>query len=102
MSTKAKSILQPREADATRSITLKLPLPLVQELQQFQADLARQAPQLSFNVNAICAEALRQALRQARQELAGRNATSLSAARVSPPNLAVESEDTDTAVATSA
>lgn len=65
----SKRILQSTETAKTKSITLKLPAALHQELQEFKAELHRVAPNLIFNASAICAEALEDALKKARKEL---------------------------------
>lgn len=74
MPTKVKSVFQSRESEETKSLTIKLPVSLYTEIQQLREEVARQAPQLLFNASAICGEALRQAVRQARQELAAMKA----------------------------
>lgn len=65
----SKRVLQSAKANETKSLTLKLPAALHQELQDFKAELHRVAPNLIFNASAICAEALEDALKKARKEL---------------------------------
>ena len=65
----SKRVLQSKETDKSKTLTVKLPARLYEELQAFRAELGRVAPHLLFNASALCAEALEEALKRARKEL---------------------------------
>jgi hypothetical protein len=91
----SKRVLQAKEAEKSKTLAIKLPARLYDEIQAFKAELGRVAPHLMFNASALCAEALEEALKRARKELEQLQAEPAAAAEPegapSPPAAAVAS-----------
>ena len=66
----AKRILQSGRANQTKSVTVKIPVALYEEIQAFREQLKSSPHDLIFSVSDICAEALENALKIARKEFA--------------------------------
>ena len=52
-----------------KALSVKLPLEMHAEIEEVRSSLERLSPDLKFNVNAICVDALNKAVRKAKKEL---------------------------------
>ena len=66
----AKRILQSGRASQTKSLTMKIPVALYEEIQAFREQLKNSEYDLIFSASDICVEALENALKIARKEFA--------------------------------
>jgi post-segregation antitoxin (ccd killing protein) len=63
------TIFQEKKIDAQKALNIKVPKELHEKLEKIKKELSETAPNLSFNLSAICTRALQNAARKAEREL---------------------------------
>ena len=64
-----ETVFQEKKIDTQKGLNIKVPKELYEQLGKIKKELAETAPNLNFNLSAICTRALQSAARKAEREL---------------------------------